>query len=128
LHLLNYSSEKSAELKTNRITMFNYLTSYLYSAPANDAAQKGAEPKEQSMTQFEVTSQPAAQEEALPADQPSAPQGGGGGLLNTIYTKMSGHPTCDVVLNFNPNRKYFTAGDDLRGRICIKTAVEGQNI
>jgi hypothetical protein len=49
-------------------------------------------------------------------------------LLNKIYTKMSGHPTCDVVLNFNPNRKHFSAGDDLRGRICIKTAVEGQNI
>ena len=39
---------------------------------------------------------------------------------------MSGHPTCDVVLNFNPNRKYFTAGDDLRGRICIKTVTTDQ--
>jgi len=41
---------------------------------------------------------------------------------------MSGHPTCDVVLNFNPNRKYFTSGDDLKGKVCIKTTVEGQLI
>jgi len=41
---------------------------------------------------------------------------------------MSGHPTCDVVLNFDPSRKFFTAGDDLRGRVCLKTAVEGQLI
>lgn len=41
---------------------------------------------------------------------------------------MSGHPTCEVVLQFNPNRKYFTAGDDLVGKVCLKTRVEGQRI
>ena len=51
-----------------------------------------------------------------------------GGLLNTIYTKMSGHPTCDIVLNKGPNKKHYTSGDDLKGKICLKTAVEGQNI
>lgn len=48
--------------------------------------------------------------------------------MNKLYTKLSGQPSCEVVLNFNPNRKFFTAGDDLRGRICIKTTVEGQVI
>jgi hypothetical protein len=41
---------------------------------------------------------------------------------------MSGHPTCQIVLRFNPNRKYFTAGDDLIGKIVFKTTVEGQRI
>jgi hypothetical protein len=31
-------------------------------------------------------------------------------------------------LRFNPNRKYFTAGDDLIGKIVFKTTVEGQRI
>ena len=52
-------------------------------------------------------------------------QSQGGGLLNKLYTKMSGHPTCEVILNKGPNKSYFTAGDDLRGKICLKTAVEG---
>lgn len=42
--------------------------------------------------------------------------------------KMSGHPTCEVVLRFHQNRKYFTAGDDLNGKICIKTTIQGQLI
>ena len=48
--------------------------------------------------------------------------------MNKLYTSLSGHPTCEVVLNFNENRKFFCAGDDLRGKVCIKTTVEGQQI
>ena len=51
-----------------------------------------------------------------------------GGLLNKIYTKMSGHPTCEVILNKAPTKKHYSAGDNLKGKICLKTAVEGQNI
>tara|TARA_B110000285_G_C15029503_1_gene565938 strand:+ start:161 stop:382 length:222 start_codon:yes stop_codon:yes gene_type:complete len=49
----------------------------------------------------------------------------GGGILNSIYTKMSGHPTCEIEMDYVPGRKYFTAGDDLKGKIRIKTTVEG---
>ena len=41
---------------------------------------------------------------------------------------MSGHPTCVVALDFYPGRKYFMAGDDLSGKVRIKTTVEGQLI
>jgi hypothetical protein len=52
----------------------------------------------------------------------------GGGILNSIYTKMSGHPTCEVVLEKFEGRNHFTAGDDLVGRVIIKTSVDGQHI
>lgn len=41
---------------------------------------------------------------------------------------MSGHPTCEIEMDYVPGRKYFTAGDDLKGKIKIKTTVEGQQI
>ena len=41
---------------------------------------------------------------------------------------MSGHPTCEIDMDYIPGRKYFTAGDDLKGKIRIKTTVEGQQI
>lgn len=75
----------------------------------------------------EENTEPKEPVEQLQTQQTSAPSQGGG-ILNKLYTKVSGHPTCDVVLNFNPNRKYFSAGDDLIGRVILKTAVEGQNI
>lgn len=50
------------------------------------------------------------------------------GLLDKIYTKMSGHPSCEVELQFIENRQYFKAGDDLCGVVKIKTTVEGQQI
>ena len=48
--------------------------------------------------------------------------------MNSIYTKMSGHPTCEIEMEYLPGRKYFTAGDDLKGKIKMKTTVEGQQI
>ena len=41
---------------------------------------------------------------------------------------MSGHPNCDVILDHYEGRTFFTAGDDLKGKIRIKTVVEGQLI
>ena len=51
-----------------------------------------------------------------------------GGLLNKLYTRMSGHPNCEVILDYYDGRKFFTAGDDLKGKIKIKTLVDGQLI
>jgi len=41
---------------------------------------------------------------------------------------MSGHPTCSIDLHYAPGRKFFTAGDDLSGKITFKTTVDGQRI
>lgn len=49
-------------------------------------------------------------------------------MLNKLYTRMSGHPNCDVILDHYDGRTFFTAGDDLKGKIRIKTVVEGQLI
>jgi hypothetical protein len=38
---------------------------------------------------------------------------------------MSGHPTCEIEMDYYAGRKYFAAGDDLRGKIKLKTTVEG---
>ena len=50
------------------------------------------------------------------------------GILNKLYTRMSGHPSCDVLPEYYDGRKFFTAGDDLKGSIRIKTTVDGQII
>jgi hypothetical protein len=41
---------------------------------------------------------------------------------------MSGHPTCEIVLEYPKDRKYYSLGDDLKGKIKIKTYVDGQLI
>ena len=41
---------------------------------------------------------------------------------------MSGHPNCEVLLDYYEGRKFFSAGDDLKGKIRIKTVVDGQLI
>ena len=66
--------------------------------------------------------------EADKSPAPAVKQQESGGILNSLYTKMSGHPTCDVVLENYPGRTHFMAGDDLKGKVRIKTAVEGQLI
>ena len=48
--------------------------------------------------------------------------------MNKLYTRVSGHPTCDVLLEKYSGRSYFKAGDDLKGCIIIKTRVDGQKI
>lgn len=61
-------------------------------------------------------------------EKPSGEQKAQGGLLNKLYTRMSGHPSCDVLLDHYEGRTYFTAGDDLKGKVRIKTTVDGQII
>ena len=39
--------------------------------------------------------------------------------MASLYTKMSGHPSCEVQLNFYDGRKYFTKGDNLNGKQSI---------
>jgi hypothetical protein len=41
--------------------------------------------------------------------------------MASLYTKMSGHPSCEVTLDFYEGRNYFMKGDDLNGKffICI---------
>lgn len=41
---------------------------------------------------------------------------------------MSGHPDCTVLLDYYDGRTFFTSGDDLKGKIKIKTVVPGQLI
>jgi len=48
--------------------------------------------------------------------------------MTKLYTRVAGHPQCDVLLDYYQNREYFTAGDDLKGKITIKTTVDGQQI
>ena len=50
------------------------------------------------------------------------------GILNKLYTRMSGHPDCEVLPDFYEGRSFFTSGDDLKGKIKIKTVIEGQLI
>jgi len=38
---------------------------------------------------------------------------------------MASHPSCEVFPDYYPNRTYFSAGDDLKGKIRIKTTVDG---
>jgi hypothetical protein len=45
--------------------------------------------------------------------------------MNKLYTRMSGQPTCQIILDHNPDSKFFSAGDDLKGKILIKTTVDG---
>ena len=48
------------------------------------------------------------------------------GILNSIYTKVSGHPQCEILVHYpQAGLNYLTAGDDLKGKIQIKTSVEG---
>ena len=100
--------------------MYNYLSSYF-----GGSAEEEAKNEETKLTNFdgETVNQPNQE-----AQQEGTPSNAGGGLLASLKTKVSGHPSCEIVLTFNKDRKYFTAGDDLRGRILIKTAVEGQTI
>ena len=37
--------------------------------------------------------------------------------MASLYTKMSGHPSCEVTLDYYEGRKYFTKGDDLNGKL-----------
>ena len=39
--------------------------------------------------------------------------------MTSLYTKMSGHPTCEVILDYYEGRKYFTKGDDLNGNYIL---------
>lgn len=39
--------------------------------------------------------------------------------MASLYTKMSGHPSCEVTLDFYEGRKYFMKGDDLNGKFSI---------
>jgi hypothetical protein len=39
--------------------------------------------------------------------------------MASLYTKMSGHPSCEVTLDFYEGRKYFMKGDDLNGKLLI---------
>ena len=108
--------------------MYNYLSSYIYggapeeTAPKQEAADNKPAADEQ-MNQYNSGKEELQQEKALAPSNAS-----GGGILNSIYTKMSGHPTCEVVLQKFEGRNHFTAGDDLHGRIIIKTSVDGQHI
>ena len=47
------------------------------------------------------------------------------GIMASIYTKMSGHPTCEFVIDYPKDRKWMRAGDTLQGKIQIKTTVDG---
>ena len=47
------------------------------------------------------------------------------GILNKLYTRMSGHPDCEVLPDYYEGRSFFTSGDDLKGKIKIKTVIEG---
>ena len=41
---------------------------------------------------------------------------------------MAAHPTCDVIPEYYTDRTFFSSGDDLKGKIRIKTTVDGQII
>ena len=41
---------------------------------------------------------------------------------------MSGHPSCEFIINYPKDRKWLRAGDDLTGKIEFKTSVSGQHI
>ena len=45
------------------------------------------------------------------------------GIMNSIYTKMSGHPSCEFVVNYPKDRTWMRAGDDLTGKIELRTSV-----
>ena len=106
--------------------MFNYLSSYLVGSvqkeqEANEQKAAELDNKREEMSQYNQETNVKRQDEG-------SQQQASGGLLNKIYTKMSGQPTCSIILDHVPDRKYFTAGDDLKGKIMIKTTVDGQLI
>ena len=99
--------------------MWNYVSSYLVAAPVEEPV-KNEEKQLNSYTE-NTTLETSGPDGKVKDNASAAPTG----FMNKIYTKMSGHPSCEIVLRFNPNRKYFTAGDDLIGKVCLKTRVEG---
>jgi hypothetical protein len=103
--------------------MFNYLSSYLVGAVDDKQAENETNElnnKREEMRQYDQ--QPVKRSEEQSQQQAQ------GGLLNKFYTKMSGQPNCQIILDHLPDRKHFAAGDDLKGKIMIKTSVDGQLI
>lgn len=129
--------------------MFSYLSSYFVAAAEepltnstsnpnnNEASELNTSPKKfdlgagDEMNQYNKSPTDAQDtgSSSLPSDSeegPSQAQAAPGGIMNTIYTRMSGHPVCTVVIDYpDADRKYLRAGDDLKGKVQIKAAVEG---
>ena len=103
--------------------MFNYLSSYLGGSVQNQQEQNEEAELNNNREEMSQYNQDIAKKPEEATQQLAQ-----GSLLNKFYTKMSGQPTCSIVLDHAPDRKYYKAGDDLKGKIMIKTKVDGQLI
>ena len=109
--------------------MFSYLSSYLTSSGETTTKEKSSKEPNDGEQLNQYGSKFERMESENQSTQAQSSQGEQEqGFMSKLYTKMSGHPSCDVLLQFYKGRKYFKAGDDLKGKICIRTRVEGQKI
>ena len=123
--------------------MWNTLTSYFTQATAEPEQQKASDTetslssnvqkfeveKGDEMNQYNKFNQDSSPDDKKMSQDGQKSQGGQPtGIMNSIFTKMSGHPTCNFIIEFPQGREHLTAGDTLKGKIEFKTTVDGQHI